>query len=213
LTCECYNNIPEIENNVCINCGKMFNIEVIFEEQKNFKEVIIPETKDYSFIVEFIESKLGMHQCRAYNQEIIEMYTIVVNKYKSLNNLSKIKEKGSFAYLSCWYILKFHLEWDLCNKLIVYKNEIKNTNLNKANKIFYILTREEFKLYSGVILYENYKYLIFKLLQECNYLHLFDKIFKIYILEFEKDKFNSEKNIKDFIINCLSIKVKLKGKN
>ena len=201
--CECYSNIPEIQNDICINCGKMFNIAVIFEQETwKIKDLVIPETKDYCFIVSFISDNLTTDK---YNQEIIDMYTICVNKYKSLNNLSKIKEKASFAYLSCWYILKFYSEWQLCNQLIIYKNQIKNSNLNKANKIFYILTCNQLKIYSEIILYENYIYFIFKLLKDNNYLHLFDKISTLFLVDFENDKFNSKKNISDYILSKIII--------
>lgn len=147
------------------------------------------------------------------NTEIIQMYSIVIKEYKKINNLSKIKEKDSFAYLSCWYIFKKYQEWEKCNKLKNLLNSslrqdtnserqgicISNSNINKANRVFYILSKDLFLDYQDEILCENYTWLIWNILENENKLYLFSEILKKYLVEFENDKFSSKKDIKNFI--------------
>lgn len=217
MICECFSKIPEFDDDdfTCIHCGKTFhelyqNNHNLFDNnihlQKNLKNNQTSQT-------EIINAYINNIQKNNYNNyiinDIIYLFNLSTQTYKTINSYSKIKSINVFCYLSCWYVLKNYKKYDSLTELL----KIKPKNINKFNKVFYVVCQSEsFKKDYSIkhniepysILFDDYHLVVYDILKNENKLYKFDEISSFVTKMFQEDKFISLTNFKKYILKIIN---------
>ncbi len=172
-------NLNSEENNN--NNNKIFNIDSLNDE---FSEII--DLKNYNFNIKkfgIIIENINNKNIQKYYFNIWKMKTELI-KFKKLQNLNELKNlniifsKKSF----CYYLKKY------CENY----NNYNNNNNNKLNILFRYLIIWNYKIYGNLIIFNNFKNLLFQ-----NKLKIgINILFNILIKKFLTCKINKNYEIK-----------------
>ena len=215
MICECFSTIPEFEYDdfTCIHCGKTFHQN----NHNQFDDNILPPTnlKNKTSQTELINAYINNIEKNKNNfnnsivNDIIYLFRLSTQTYKTINSYSKIKSVKVFCYLSCWYVLKNYNQFESLIELL----KIKPKNINKFNKVFYVVCQSEsFKndynkihnIESYNILFDDYSWIVYDILKHENKLDKFNEISTITNEMFQQDKFISLTNFKKYILKIIN---------
>lgn len=215
MICECFSKIPEFEYDdfTCIHCGKTFHQN----NHNQFDNNILPPTnlKNKTSQTELINAYINNIEKNKNNfnnsivNDIIYLFRLSTQTYKTINSYSKIKSVKVFCYLSCWYVLKNYNQFESLIELL----KIKPKNINKFNKVFYVVCQSEsFKndynkihnIESYNILFDDYSWVVYDILKHENKLDKFNEISTITNEMFQQDKFISLTNFKKYILKIIN---------
>jgi hypothetical protein len=218
MKCECFNETPEFDDfdkSTCVGCGKIFDNKIYLNNQMIFdKNIHIPKNPKNNQKEQLNAYILNIQKKNNYLTEqfiisdIHYLYKLSTETYKTINNYKKIKNNDVFCYLSCWYVFKNYNKLDILN----YLEKIKPKNLNKFNKIFYLISQSEnfikdysinHNIHKKSILFDDYSWIIYDILYKEDKTEEYDKIYNLCIKMFELDKFISIQNLKKYILKII----------
>lgn len=217
MICECFSTIPEFDSDdfTCIHCGKTFH-ELYQSSHTQFDNNIRPPLNlknNQTSQVEVINTYINNIKKNNFNNciinDIIYLFRLSTQTYKTINSYSKIKSVNVFCYLSCWYVLKNYNQHESLTELL----KLKPKNINKFHKVFYVVCQSEnFKkdygtkhnINSSSILFDDYSWVIYDILKNENKLHQFDDVLSNTNQMFQQDNFISLTNFKKYILKIIN---------
>ncbi len=218
LECECFDKNPEFidqDYSTCINCGKVFDYNHNFDNI-NYNSSIQTEINQKKSQIDLIntyindlQKKFKINFKENIIRDIIYLYKTSTETYKYVNNYYKIKYHDNFCYLSCLYVFKNYNEFTFINEL----EKSKPKNINKFNKVFYLLCNtNKFKEDYGVrhdikkvsILYDDYSWIIYDILEKNKKLENFENVYKSAKSTMLNDEFISKSNFEKYILKVIN---------
>jgi hypothetical protein len=215
--CECFNKTPEFieeDYSTCINCGKLFHyhkFENMYNNTSNQNKTNLKKNQQdlINAYIYNLQKNFEIKFKEKVMNDIIYLYNTSTETYKLINNYSKIKNNDNFCYLSCLYVFKNYNELNCINKL----EKFKPKNINKFNKIFYLLCSTKiFKEDYGIkhdlriesILYDDYSWLIYEILKKNEKLNLYENVYSLIHKKMLNDEFISKTNFEKYILKIIS---------